>query len=238
MDFNGSKDFSKNAQSDKKKKNGVNKIIENKSLHSNFKFSSANSKKGKINMFGKKPTGNMAYQSQSKNLLNTISNKNPTIPNLQSNSKIYSEFDLDQYDKNDSIDLMDEDEEDFDIDFDIQQPMTKMKSDIISNNLQKNLNNSKNNSKKNSLLKQLNPPNKAKSMMINRDIIDNSNHTKQSNTSHGSNNQIYINTFGKKRMNFEIPNNKKINEKVETRPKQFTFNNKMVLNSFKNKNSK
>lgn len=238
LDNQNMKEKSKVPQSEEKKQVAKNLIMENKSLHSNFKISSANTKSNKLNMFGKK-TGNMAYSTQPKKMLNTISSisyQNPTIPSLTSNNKIYSDFDLDQFeDKNDSIDLMDEDEEDdFDLNFDIDKSMTEMKSKIISNNLQKNLNSKELN--KNSLTKQLNGVKSGgKNMMINRDIIDNSNHTKVSNTSHGSN-KIYVGTFGKKRMDFGGLDKKK--DIVQNRPKQFTFNNNMVLNSFKNKNSK
>jgi hypothetical protein len=244
LDGQNMKENPKNAQSDKKKKVSKNPIIENKSLHSNFKFSSANTKPGKLNMFGKK-TGNMAYTSQPKNILKSISSisyQNPTIPSLASNNKIYSEFDLEGFeDKNDSIDLMDEDEEDdFDLNFDLEKSMSKMKSKIVANNLQKNLISGNKNKQKNSLAKQLSAGNQGgKNMMINKDIIDNSTHTKKSNTSHGSN-KMYVGTFGKKGMNFGgLDNNKNLkNDNVQNRPKQFTFNNNMVLNSFKNKSSK
>lgn len=229
-------------QSDKKAKN-LKPVMANKSLHSNFKFGTASTPTGKLNMFGQKPKGNMAYNSHQQSFMKTIpsiSGANETEKEHFSTPKIFSEFDLNRYDeKHDSIDLMDEDEEDFDLHFDPGQPLSEMKSDIITSNLQKNLNFKKEETAKNTLKKQLTKD--QKHMMISREVINNSRNTKKSNTSQESGARVHINTFGKPRIKFEIPDKKReslATEKLQNRPKQFTFNNKMVLNSFRSKNLK
>ena len=231
-------------QSDRKnaKKVKMNPIIANKSLHSNFKFSSMSPLKGNVNMFGAPaPKGNMAYSSSQNKALHTISsisNQNPTSPNLPSNQQLYLDFEIDKLnEKNDSIDLMDEDdEEDFDFNFNINRKAGNFEQNEKTKNMSGNLG-----SKKNSLGKHLELKQRTNSpMILQKEIIDNSEHTNRSNTSHASGKKNFVHTFGKKNLEFEgnLKEARTRKETLQNRPKQFTFNNKMVLTSFKNKTGK
>jgi hypothetical protein len=246
-------------KSDQKKNPlSMNPILANKSLHSNFKFSSTNQRTKKINMFGAKPKGNMAYSSAQNSMLQSIpslSQNNPGSPSINSNKKLFNNFDIEEFeDKNDSIDLMDEEDEDFDLNFDMNQSINKVKSKVLNSSNKMTPNNfmnsasqkmSNNPNIKNSLQKQLDLKQRVNSpMMLQKEVIDNSANTMRSNTSHSSGKKNFIHTFGKKP--FEFENGKqseakakaKARESIQIRPKQFTFNNKMVLTSFKNKGNK